>query len=183
MENQNNNIVPEPLDDDVDKQYEKPQIFIDRLISLYSKGLVTEAEIYDQTNLLVFGGNDTSSFTSSNAIVLLAMHPEYEARVMNEINEVFGDLPVDCEITTEHLNQLVYLEQVIKETVRILPSGPYLLRNCTDETKLGNATIPIDTQVILSVYSLHRRKDVWGPDALEFNPDHFSPEAASKRHP
>lgn len=181
--NNNADAQEENENDNAERKYEKPQIFIDRLIRLYHKGMITEEEINDQVNLVIFGGNDTSSTTTSNAILLLAMHPEYEERAINEINGIFGESTDDCEITTDHINRLVYLEQVIKEALRLLPPGPFLLRRCTEETKLPNAIIPVGSEVVLSVYSAHRRKDVWGDDAEEFNPDHFSAEESAKRNP
>lgn len=166
-----------------DNQFEKPQIFIERLIQLHYQGLVTEKEISDQVHLMIIGGNDTSAYTTSNTILLLAMHPMKQNRVMDEINSVFGDLPADCIITTDHINRLIYLDQVVKETLRLLPVAPFLMRRCTEDTKMTSTTIPADTEIILSVYGAHRRKDVWGDDAEEFNPQHFSAEASIKRNP
>lgn len=131
----------------------------------------------------MFGGQDTSSYTVSLAILLLAMHPKVEQRVMDELNTVFGDLPLDVDITMDHLNQLIYLEQVMKETLRVFPVGPILLRHCTEDTQLRNCVIPKGTDVVLSVFTAHRRKDIWGLDADEFNPDHFDKEVSSKRNP
>lgn len=41
--------------------------------------------------------------------------------------------------------------------------------------------IPKGTEVAISVVTAHRRKDVWGNDADQFNPDHFSVEASAQR--
>jgi cytochrome P450 family 4 len=43
--------------------------------------------------------------------------------------------------------------------------------------------IPAGITLLINFYSLHRRKDIWGEDALEFNPDHFLPENIENRHP
>jgi len=43
--------------------------------------------------------------------------------------------------------------------------------------------IPAGITFIINFYTLHRRPDIWGDDAEEFNPDHFLPEFVEKRHP
>lgn len=179
--NDNNNDFTE--DDDEDRQIEKPQIFIDRLLHLNSKGLISDQEIRDQVHLVIFGGHDTSSFTVAMAIILLAMHPKIEQRVMDELTEVLGDQPIDADLTMEQINRLVYLEQVIKETLRVHPVAPVLLRHCSEDTELENFTIPEGSEIIVSAITAHRRKDIWGEDADEFNPDHFSKEASVNRNP
>lgn len=189
-ESNNNDLgqVNEPATDidpnDIDENYEQPQIFIDRLLTLYKRGLVSEAEIKDQVNLIIFGGNDTSSHSTSVTILMLAMHPIYQDRVVDELDDIFDDLPDDCPITMEHVNKMTYLEQTMRESMRLWPSGPFLLRHCTEDTKISNdCTIPAGAEVMLAVATSHRRKDVWGADANEFNPDHFSSEAMSTRNP
>ncbi|XP_055317506.1 cytochrome P450 4c21-like [Sitodiplosis mosellana] len=182
LKDDNNNAATVEGDDD-ERKYEKPQIFIDRLLKLYSKGIVTDQEIRDQVNLIIFGGHDTSAFATAVAILMLAIHSKVTQRVMDELNEVLGDQPVDADLTMEQVNQLVYLEQVIKETLRLHPVAPILLRHCTEDTKLANCVVPAGTEAVISTMTVHRRKDIWGNDADEFNPDHFSREAMSKRSP
>jgi cytochrome P450 len=46
-----------------------------------------------------------------------------------------------------------------------------------------NIQIPAGITLLINFYTLHRRKDIWGEDAEEFNPDHFLPENVEKRHP
>lgn len=41
--------------------------------------------------------------------------------------------------------------------------------------------IPKNTEVFISMFTLHRRKDIWGANANEFNPDNFLPENEEKR--
>lgn len=182
-ESESNNSYQPAADDNDDKPYEKPQIFIDRLLSLHNQGLVSEDEIKDQVNLIIFGGNDTSSHSTSTTILMLAMYPHYQDRVVDELNEIFGDSDIDCPITMDHVNKMIYLEQTMRESMRLFPSGPFLLRHCTEDTEISNCFIPAGAEVVLSVATAHRRKDVWGPDADEYNPDHFSSAAMSNRNP
>lgn len=180
FDDSNNNEIDE---DDKDVQYETPQIFIERLIRLRNKGLITDTELRDQVHLIIFAGQDTSSYSIAMTLLLMAMHPKVEQRVIDELNTVFGDLSIESDLTMEQINKLVYLEQVIKETLRVYPVAPFILRHCTEDTQLSNFMIPKDTEVIVSVFTAHRRKDVWGEDADEFNPDRFSKEISAKRNP
>jgi cytochrome P450 family 4 len=43
----------------------------------------------------------------------------------------------DEKITIEDTNKLVYLEQVLKETLRLFPIAPMFLRKLQDEVKIG----------------------------------------------
>lgn len=172
------------IEDDInDQKYKKPQIFIDQLLKLYSNGMITDQEVRDNVQLIIFGGHHTSAFAVAFSILMLAMHSKIKHRVMDELNHVLGDQSVDADLTIEQINQLTYLEQVIKETLRLYPVAPLLLRHCTEDTKLKNFVLPAGTEVIISAMTVHRRKDIWGDDADEFNPDHFSKEAMSKRNP
>lgn len=69
----------------------------------------------------------------------------------------------------------------IFQVLRLFPVGPFLFRHCTEDTQLSNCVIPKGTEVAISVQTAHRRKDIWGEDADEFNPEHFSAEASAQR--
>jgi len=58
--------------------------------------------------------------------------------VYDEIYEAVGDS--DDLITIEEVNKLVYLEQVLKETLRLFPIGPLLLRQLQDDVKISERT-------------------------------------------
>lgn len=181
--NNNVNSAESSEDDNDDVVIEKPQNLINRLLKLKSRGAVTDEEIREHVNLVIFAGHDTSAFTIAHTILLLAMHPKVESRVMDELNEVFGGQPIDSDLTMEQVNRLIYLEQVIKESLRLYPVVPFLLRHCTEDTKLSNCVIPKGTEVMVSILSMQRRKDIWGMDADEFKPERFAKENSSKRNP
>lgn len=164
-------------------QSKTPQIFLERLLKMQNEGMISDQEIRNHMLAIILAGQDTSSYTIAMTILLLAIHPKIETNVLDELDSVLGDLPLDYELTMDDINRLIYLEQVIKETLRIYPVVPLLLRHCTEDTELPNCTVPAGTEVVVSVLSAHRRKDVWGEDANEFNPDHFSKEESAKRNP
>lgn len=127
---------------DDQESYATPQIFIDKLFRLYSKKMIDDKAIKDQVNLMIFAGNDTSGLTLAHAAVLLGMHPEVQQRVFDEVDRVFEGLPLDAPVTHEHLLKLTYVEQVIRETLRLYPAAPYMLRFCKGDTPITKCTIP-----------------------------------------
>lgn len=86
-------------------------------------------------------------------------------------------------VTMEQINKLVYLEQVIKKTLRLYSAAILVVRHCTQDTPLADVVVPKDTDVLIPIIRAHRCKNIWDEDADEFNPDHFSKEVSSKRNP
>lgn len=134
-------------------------------------------------SLQIFAGNDTTSLTLSHAILLLAIHQSIQDRAAAEADKVFNDLSSDDELTYDDVTKFEYIEQVLRETLRLNPVAPYILRRCKEETKIRDCTIPRETIVIVNLYTMHRRKDIYGPDADQFVPDRFHPNEMKKRNP
>jgi len=61
---------------------------------------------------------------------------EHQEKVHEELEEIFGDSEVQASV--KELSQLKYLERVIKETLRIFPSVPLIMRKLVEDVKLGN---------------------------------------------
>lgn len=67
----------------------------------------------------------------SYAILMLAMHPEYQQRVFEEVKLIFPDKAMDNFVNYEDLSNLEFTERVIKETMRLFPAVPVMARNAT----------------------------------------------------
>uniref|UniRef100_A0A182SPM8 Cytochrome P450 n=1 Tax=Anopheles maculatus TaxID=74869 RepID=A0A182SPM8_9DIPT len=100
---------------------------------LKSSTLDNEA-IEHELNTIIFAGNETSAMTVANAILLLAMHPEVQEKLYNELRIHFG--PMVQHIHHETLNRLTYLEMVLKESLRLLPIAAVIGRRTTEEIDL-----------------------------------------------
>lgn len=122
-------------------------------------------------NLLGFvaAGTDTSSFALCWALWLVAHHPQVEARLLAEIAAVAGTAP----IAPEHVAQLRYTRQVIRETQRLYPGAVALARTAARDTTLGGRKVRRGTLIQIATYALHRRADLWN-DPERFDPDRFA---------
>ncbi|KAF2896973.1 hypothetical protein ILUMI_09202 [Ignelater luminosus] len=160
---------------------EQGKILLDHLIELSKKADVdfTEEELREEINTFIIGASETTSVVESFFFIMLGMFPDIQDRVYEEVINVLGpDRPVECK----DLKDFVYLERVIKETLRVLPTNTLMARAVTKDIKLDNCTLPAGSSVIIATIVLHRDAEVW-PDPLRFDPDRFLPEEIIKRHP
>lgn len=89
----------------------------------------------------------------------------------------------EFEISPESLKQMSYLEKFLKECLRHCPVAPNISRENMAEIEVDGMKVPPGNIFIMNFYALHRRKDIWGPDADKFDPEQFSEERSKNRHP
>jgi cytochrome P450 len=65
-----------------------------------------------------------------------------------------------------------YLDAVVKETLRLCPAAPIVVRRLLAPMELGGYAIPTGTTVAPCVHLVHRRPDIY-PDPLLFRPERF----------
>ncbi|QRV90259.1 cytochrome P450 family protein [Ceratobasidium sp. AG-Ba] len=138
--------------------------------------------IKDQMVNILVAGRDSTSGTLSFAVYLLATDPGALAKLRAEILKHVG--PTDYP-TAQHFKEMKYLRAVLDETLRFFPPLPINERTAIRSTVLKSSGgksfyIPVGTNLNFSVMHMHRRKDLWGPDADEFDPDRWLDERYKK---
>jgi cytochrome P450 len=103
--------------------------------------------------------------------MLLAQHPEAEAKLHAELDHVLaGRAP-----TLADLPNLPWTEMVIKESMRLYPPAWGFGRRAIVDIEIDGFHLPKDCEVYLSPYHMHRHPALW-PDPERFDPERFSPE-------
>lgn len=127
-------------------------------------------------------GHETTANTLSFTTYLLAKHPDVQQKVWNEIKT--NNLDVKTEpVTIRDLNSLSYMDNVIKESLRIFPVATIVIKRCSEDTRIGDLFIPAKTSIATNIFSGHRMEKYF-KDAEKFNPDRFDPEiSAQDRNP
>ena len=130
-----------------------------------------------QCILFFVAGFETTATTISNCLYNLAVNPEIQERLAEELDSALDGIEVDSPQYFDIINnQIPYLEATIKETLRMCPPVVRLQRRVgVDNYKL--AGVPLEKGVIIEVstYAVHHDPDYY-PNPERFDPERFMPE-------
>ncbi len=142
-----------------------------------------DVQIREQIITFLIAGHETTSGMLSFAIYFLLRNPEVVAKARAEVDRVFGT-DVTQAPTVKHVDRLVYVQQILKEALRLWPTAPaFAVQPYRDETIGGAYPLEARTNVLVLLPMLHRDPAVWGADAERFDPDHFTADAEAARPP
>lgn len=112
--------------------------FLDLLLNAKKQNpnAISLENILEEVDTFMFAGHDTTSATLSWACQMIGSLPDVQKKLQKEIDSVFGDS--DRPIRYEDLKDLTYLENVIKETLRIHASVPFIGRSLSSDSQIGN---------------------------------------------
>ncbi|XP_061400141.1 cytochrome P450 4d8-like [Musca vetustissima] len=139
---------------------------------------LSNEDIREEVDTFMFEGHDTTATALSCTLYLLARHPEVQEKLLDEIHNVFGKDNLK-PFSLMSLNELKYMECVIKESLRLFPPVPIIAREIKEDfrykhSKLGEGVIPAGTELVIGIYKMSR-------DAFTFeNPTQFTPERHMK---
>ncbi|KAI8054831.1 cytochrome P450 [Thamnidium elegans] len=124
-------------------------------------------------------GHDTTASALSFALNYLAKYPKIQERARKEANLILGDRPEDIISTVEETKQMIYINQIIKETLRLKAPVPRITpRLVTKDTFLSGTFIPKGSRVTINIYDLHLSDKAW-ENPTEFDPDRFAQEESN----
>ncbi|MFL5352204.1 bifunctional cytochrome P450/NADPH--P450 reductase [Archangium sp.] len=159
------------------------------LLSLMLQGVdaatgqgLDDLNIRYQVVTFLIAGHETTSGLLSFTLYELLKHPEVLARATAEVDRVLGR-DVSKRPTFELLGKLTYLDQVLRESLRLWPTAPAFGLLAREDTQLaGTWPVRKGEPVMVLTPMLHRDPEVW-PEPERFDPERFSPEAAAARPP
>lgn len=136
----------------------------------------SDTELLDELMTLIVAGFETSASTLNWVWYLLTRRPEVEARVLQEAHE---NVPTVSAISADSVNNMQYTQQVLEEALRLYPPVWLFTRRSAEDDELEDFDVPLDTDIYLSPYILHRTEHYWTePD--KFDPDRFAPEVQAR---
>jgi cytochrome P450 len=122
---------------------------------------MSDVELRDELVTLLVAGHETTATALSWALERLVRHPDKLARLRDEVKA----------------GEDAYLDAVLKETLRLRPVLPLVVRMLTEPVEIGDYLLPAGTRVAPCIYLVHRREDVY-PEPHAFRPERFLEQPA-----
>ncbi|SFC45294.1 Cytochrome P450 [Halobiforma haloterrestris] len=122
-------------------------------------------QIRDEVVTLLLAGHETTALSLTLTFYLLAKNPRVERELVDELETVLdGDPP-----TMADLPELSYTEKVVKESMRLYPPVPGIVREPVKPDIIGGYEIPPGATVRMHQWVVHRDPR-WYDDPLAFRP-------------
>jgi len=149
-------------------------------ILLREKSDFSDEELVEQVLTFLGAGHETTSVVSTWILMCLSQYPEIQEKLRQEIISNFGNASQE-QFTYTAVNNLEYLDAVVKEVLRLYPPVPSSSRECAKDWILPSGQlIPRGTNIVILPYFMHYRKDIWGQDAESFRPERWLEKDWSK---
>jgi cytochrome P450 family 135 len=117
---------------------------------------MSDDELRDELITLLVAGHETTATSLAWALERLLRHPAALDRLRDEVDA----------------GEDTYIDAVIKETLRLRPVLPIVLRKLTAPMELAGHELPTGASVAPCIYLVHRRPDVY-PEPRRFAPERF----------
>lgn len=164
-----------------DNDGKKLRAFLDCIVEEAEKTNMTIQDIREEVDTFMFAGHDTTSTALQYILFHLGHHPDIQEKAYQEQVEIFGDSLRD--VTKEDMHKMTYLDQIIKESMRLNPPAPAVERMLSEDILMPNgALVPAGTRILICFYLLHR-DPAYFPDPESFNPDRFNLQESKNRNP
>ncbi|KAF8190974.1 cytochrome P450 [Mycena galopus ATCC 62051] len=152
---------------------------------------LNDAEVVGQIPAFLLAGHETTSLATSWALYALSTNLDAQRKLREELLTISTDNP-----TMDELNSLPYLEQVVREVMRVHAPVVNTQRMATEDDilplskpyidKEGNShdslPIPKGQRIHIPILAINTDKELWGEDAAEFKPERWEkiPESTSE---
>lgn len=178
-------------------------MYDDNTKNVHIKDHALSTNIMDEAITLLFAGQDTSAATLSWTIHMLSLHPTIQEKLAAEVSSVLLDKYRHSttngrddltNVTKDDISKMPYLDAVIKESMRLHPVAPFVVRRLMDDihivgtdgkkkenkqedvknssttTTTTTTVLPKNAIACIWIYGLHRNPLFWN------RPDDFYPE-------
>ncbi|XP_054782752.1 cytochrome P450 CYP82J17-like [Prosopis cineraria] len=117
---------------------------------------------------LILAGADSTSLGMTWTLALLLNNKHVLKRAQEEIDHHVGK---QRWVQTSDIKNLIYLQAILKEALRLYPPGPLLIpHEATQDCYISGYYVPKGTRVFANVWKLHRDPSIWS------QPEKFMPE-------
>lgn len=130
----------------------------------------TAAEMVDQVAIFFLAGHETSASALAWALYCCAAAPDWQTLIADE---------AEALVDPKDVKRLTNSRDVFRETLRLYPPVPMMVRETTRPETFRKRAIPKAAQLVLSPWHLHRHTRLWD-DPDSFDPSRWQSDATRK---
>ncbi|CAF3258747.1 unnamed protein product [Rotaria socialis] len=166
-----------------DKKGTRRLVFLDSLLAQMKSEQLSLDDIQEEVDTFMFEGHDTTAAAVNFACYLIGSHPDVQAKVHAEMDAIFSD-DRERPCTMDDAQRMIYLDAVIKESMRLLPPVPAVIREIQEDFVCNGQIIRKGTTMYIFIYGVHHDPNVF-PQPERFDPNRFyeSTEVSEERSP
>jgi cytochrome P450 len=127
-----------------------------------------DQEVRDALITILIAGHETTALSLAWALAEIAEHQEVVDRLSDELARVTGGVPPDAG----HLPALEYLDGAVRESLRLRPIAPFVVRKTVRPFVVGSREYPAGVVLCPCSYLVHRREELY-PEPDQFRPERF----------
>ncbi|KAK0577124.1 hypothetical protein LWI29_028131 [Acer saccharum] len=150
--------------------------FMDVMLSIFedeAKFSTSEADKINKATCLalIMAASDTTTVTLTWTLSQLLNNHDVLKKAQQELDTFIGRerLPNESD-----MKNLVYLQAIIKETLRLNPAAPLSVpHESLEDCTVGGYHVPAGTRLLVNVWKIHRDPRIWSSDSHEFKPERF----------
>ncbi|KAJ3722531.1 cytochrome P450 [Lentinula raphanica] len=148
---------------------------------------MSDSEMMDQVLTFLGAGHDTTASGLVWTLWLLAKNPMCQQKLREEIipHTTMSDTDDLRKIGLGYreLKDLVWLDCVVQESLRLYPPVPMTFRQAATTDYVDGVLVPKGTLYYIPIRVVNTLKDIWGEDAEEFNPSRWLSEKCTGSTP
>ncbi|MCA9701105.1 MAG: cytochrome P450, partial [Myxococcales bacterium] len=138
----------------------------------------SDDEVVDHMIFLLFAAHDTTASGLTALLEHLARDPALQEQARQQ--SLALGLGPGQPLAHEHLDALELVDRCFRETLRLTPPVPYLMRRTVRACPLGEHQLPARTPMAVNVWLTHTDPSRW-PEPERFDPDRHLPEHGPPR--
>lgn len=140
-------------------------------------GQLSEENIIHNMLTFLSAGHETTSAMLTTICFYLCEYPEIQAKAQHEVDTVVGL----TSLSVDHIQKLPYLEAVIKEALRLVPTAPTFFVTPHQDGILGGKYEYRKGDVLAPALEvIQQNRDAYGEDPHEFKPERMLREDFAK---
>ncbi|GAV75066.1 p450 domain-containing protein [Cephalotus follicularis] len=158
---------------------DEEQDFVHFLLSFLDDGKISTQEVDTTIKAiclsLILGGNDSTVITLTWALSLLLNNRHALEKAREELEIHVGK---QRQVEESDIENLVYLQAIVKETLRLYPAVPLSPREATEDCTIAGFHVRSGTRLLVNLWKLHRDPSIW-TNPLDYLPERFLNDKAN----